>query len=97
MHRENGLISARTNLKWKEHRKFFNYCFSLTTIESFVPIFAECSDDLCEVLEKEMGKEIDFLPVAKKFSFNVLCATSIDMKAKDIFDDFEKIFDSFET
>lgn len=99
MDRETGLISARTNLKWKEHRKFFNYCFSLTSIESFVPLFAQCADDLCETLEKE-GKQIefDFLPLAKKLSFNIVCATALDMKAKDVFADssFENIFDSFE-
>lgn len=100
MDRESGLISARTNLKWKEHRKFFNSCFSLPSIESFVPLFAQCCDDLCEILEKQEPMiEFDFLPSAKKLSFNMVCATALDMKAKDVFADssFENIFDSFET
>lgn len=100
MDRETGLISARTSLKWKEHRKFFNYCFSLPSIESFVPLFAQCGDDLCETLEKvEPMIEFDFLPLAKKLSFNMVCATTLDMKAKDVLTDsnFENIFDSFET
>lgn len=100
MNRENGLISARTNLKWKEHRKFFNFCFSLPSIESFVELFARCGDDLCEMLEMEGERiEIDFLPLAKRLTFNMVCGTALDMKAKDIFEDsnFENIFDSFET
>lgn len=100
MDRESGLISARTNLKWKEHRKFFNSCFSLPCIESFVPLFAQCCDDLCDALIKEEPLvEFDFLPLAKKLSFNMVCATVVDMKAKDMFADssFENIFDSFET
>lgn len=99
MHRENGLIAARTNLKWKEHRKFFNYCFSIPSVESFVPMFSECSDDLCAILEKQrQGIEFDFLPVAKMFSFNTLFTTSTDMKALDVFDQSTllEIYDSFE-
>lgn len=100
MHRENGLIAARTNLKWKEHRKFFNFCFSIPSIESFVPMFSSCSDDLCASLEKQkQGVPFDFLPIIKKFSFNTLFTTSMDMKALDVFDEktLEKIYDSFET
>lgn len=99
MERENGLISARTTLKWKEHRKFFNYCFSLPSIESFIPLFADCVDDLCETLEKDgQTVEFDFLPLAKRLSFNMVCATALDMKAKDVIGDsnFENIFECFE-
>lgn len=100
MERETALTAGRTNLKWKEHRKFFNYCFSLTALESFVKIFAECSDDFCEILKREKeGTEFSFLPIAKKFAFDVLCETSLDMKARDLFDEetYEKIFSGFET
>ncbi|KAG4077266.1 hypothetical protein HA402_009895 [Bradysia odoriphaga] len=100
MDRESGLISARTNLKWKEHRKFFNFCFSLQSIESFVSSFARCGDDLCDTLEKEDECiEFDFLPLVKKLTFNMVCATALDMRAKEAFADsnFENIFDSFET
>ncbi len=100
MERQSGLISARTNLKWKEHRKFFNFCFSLTSIENSVPLFAHCVDDLCETLLAKVGEglEFDFLPLAKKLTFNMVCATALDMKAMDVFADsnFENIFDSFE-
>lgn len=100
MERETALTAGRTSLKWKEHRKFFNYCFSLTALESFVRIFADCSDEFCATLEGEAnGKEFSFLPIAKKFSFDVLCETSMDMKAKELFDEttYEKIFSGFET
>lgn len=100
MDRENGLISARTNLKWKEHRKFFNCCFSVQNIQSFVSSFARCSDDLCDTLEKESDCiEFDFLPLMKKHTFNMVCATVLDMRAKDLFADscIDNIFDSFET
>ncbi len=100
MERETALTAGRTNLKWKEHRKFFNYCFSLTALESFVKIFAEHSDYFCETLKGETkGIEFSFLPIAKKFAFDVLCETSFDMKAKDLFDEstYEEIFSGFET
>lgn len=101
MERETALTAGRTNLKWKEHRKFFNYCFSLPALESFVRIFADRSDDFCETLHstETNSNEFNFLPVAKKFSFDVLCETSLDMKAKDLFDEatYEKIFNGFET
>ncbi|KAJ6643967.1 Cytochrome P450 4c21, partial [Pseudolycoriella hygida] len=99
MDRETGLISARVSLKWKEHRKFFNSCFSLPSIESFVPMFAECCDDCCESLEQiEQRKDFDFLPLAKQLSFSLLCATSLDMKTKDVFEgtNFQEIFEAFE-
>lgn len=100
MERETALTAGRTNLKWKEHRKFFNYCFSLSALESFVKTFAERSDEFCETLNRERkGNEFNFLPIAKKFAFDVLCETSLDMKAKDLFDKsiYEKIFSGFET
>lgn len=94
MERDHGLISASPKRKWKEHRKFFNFSFSLKIIESFLPTFRECSETLCSTLEKEVGKgEFDFLAYAKNVSFDILCATSLGTNTKQ----FQNVLCAYET
>lgn len=83
MERKHGLIAGSTKRKWKDHRKFFNFSFSLTLLNSFVPNFIECSDILCQKLKKET-EEFDFLLHAKKISFDILSATLMETKTKDL-------------
>lgn len=100
MQRPHGLIAASTKEKWKEHRKFFNFCFNLRILESFLPTFVECSEKLCNDMACEAeGKEFDFFAYAKKSSFDILCATMLgtnmsDLKKKPF---YEMIFNAFET
>jgi cytochrome P450 family 4 len=101
MDRDHGLIAASVKRKWKEHRKFFNFSFNLKILESFMPMFIDYSEVLCENLEKEIKteKEFDFSVYAKKASFDILCATSLGTNMKDYRNEksYEKIFDAFET
>lgn len=99
MDRDHGLIAGSLNQKWKEHRKFFNFSFNLKILESFLPTFAEYSGVWCDNLKKEVGRvEFDFFVYAKKFSFDVLCATSLgtDMVAYKLNPLYESIFSAFE-
>ena len=101
MERDAGLISASARKKWKEHRKFFNFSFSLKILESFTQVFIEHSKALCENLDKEAenGKEFDFSVYSKRISFDVLCATSLGTNTNDLKNDkiYEDIFDAYET
>lgn len=100
MERETALTASRATPRWKEHRKFFNNCFISLAIDTFAKAFADCSDDLVVNLKKHSdGMEFDFLPLAKKFSFCIVCETALDMKTKDLFDEATsaKIFNAFET
>ena len=101
MERDAGLISASARRKWKEHRKFFNFSFSLKILESFTQVFIEHSKALCQNLEieAEKGKEFDFSVFSKRISFDVLCATSLGTNTNDLKNDkiYEKIFEAYET
>lgn len=100
MERKDGLIAASTTRNWKDHRKFFNFSFSLTIIESFVPTFVKHINNFCKELETESGdKEFDFFGYSKRLSFDILCATSLgingrELLKKELYDEF---FDAFET
>lgn len=84
---------------WKAHRKFFNNCFNLKIIQSFIPTFIEMSDDMNSGLTKHLNdKEFDFLPFCKKISFDMLCSTSLGMDMK-IFRKtslYEKVFQAYD-
>jgi Cytochrome P450 len=100
MERHDGLISASPRRKWKEHRKFFNFSYSLRILESFLPTFITCSDSLVEKICNETeGKEFDFFAHAKKVSFDILCATSLGTNIEEYRKQpiYEKIFDAYET
>lgn len=99
MDRDTGLISASAKKKWKEHRKFFNFSFTLKILESFTTIFIEHTKNLCEKLEKEAenGKEFDFSVQAKRISFDILCATSLGTDDLKNDETYERIFEAYET
>ena len=98
--RELGLVAASTKRKWKEHRKFFNFSFSLKILESFTQVFIDQSKVLCKHLEKEAesGKEFDISAYAKRSSFDVLCATSLGTDMNTLLTDknYEKVFEAHE-
>jgi cytochrome P450 len=100
MERNYGLISASSKKKWKSHRKFFNFSFSLSILEGFLPIYKECSDTLVEnLLENSAGENINFFEYAKRASFDILCATSLGTNIKEYRKQpiYEKVFEAFET
>lgn len=96
---DSGLVSASTKKKWKEHRKFFNFSFSAKVLESFTNIFIEHSRLFCDKLEEkaENGKEFDFLPYAKRSSFDILCATCLGLDTNELKnDEIQEIFEANE-
>ena len=99
--RNSGLIAGSTKANWKEHRKFFNFSFNIKIIESFFPIFSKYSESLCSELKKEVGKveEFDMFKYASRNSFDILCATTLGSNIKEFRsqEDYEKIFDAYET
>jgi cytochrome P450 len=100
MERNTGLVSASARKKWKAHRKFFNFSFSLSILDSFLPTYIECSNILVEnLLKKSDREEIDFFDYAKKASFDILCATSLGTDIKEYRKQpiYEKVFEAFET
>lgn len=95
-----GLISASCKKMWKPHRKFFNNCFSLKIIQSFIPTFIEMSDHVNSNLRKHLDddKEFDILPFCKKISFDMLCSTSLGLDMKDFRASsiYEKVFQAYD-
>jgi cytochrome P450 len=95
-----GLITASTKNMWKAHRKFFNFSFSLSILEGFLPTFVDLSDSLAENLLKESNKsEFNFFDYAKKTSFDILYATSLGGNIREFRNQpiYEKVFDAFES
>jgi cytochrome P450 len=100
MERDSGLISGSTRNMWKAHRKFFNFSFGLSILESFLPTYIECSETLVETLLKESKNgEFDFFDYAKKVSFDMLLETSLGTNIKEFRNQsiYEKVFDAYET
>ena len=98
--RNSGLIAGSTKANWKEHRKFFNFSFNIKIIQSFFPTFSKYSEALCSELKKEIGKveEFDMFKYASRNSFDILCATTLGSNIKEFRqEDYEKIFDAYET
>ncbi|CAO1370816.1 unnamed protein product [Diamesa serratosioi] len=99
MELESGLISASCKNMWKAHRKFFNNCFSLKIIQSFIPSFIEMSDYMNTKLANHLNdKDFDFLPFCKILSFDILCATSLGMDMKTFRQTplYEKVFQAYD-
>ena len=97
MERDYGLLAARCNT-WKNHRKFFNYCFNTKILQSFVPTFVQHSQIFVKSLSKEIGNEFDLMPLCKKISFDILCSTSLGTEMIDYSKSslYHEIFTSFE-
>ena len=97
MERDFGLITARCDT-WKDHRKFFNYCFNSKILQSFVPTFVKHSRILVKSLSTDNDNEFDLLPFCKKVSFDILCSTSLGTEMTDYSQSslYHKIFTSFE-
>lgn len=69
----NGLVTADLNI-WRVHRKILNNAFNLQALQSFMPIFDECSNKLVQKLEVEVGKEsFNFLEYMTKCTFDSVC------------------------
>lgn len=98
--RGNGLVSASVKNKWKEHRKFFNFSFSLKILESFLPTFSKYSEELCNQLidEQSNGEEFNFFEYTKKTAFDISSATTLgtDIRTSMSSENYEKLFDAFE-
>ncbi|KAJ6635266.1 Cytochrome P450 4c21 [Pseudolycoriella hygida] len=97
--RENALTFRTASAKWKEHRKFFNFSYSLPALESYMNTFADVGDEFCEILyKKKAGSVFNIQEIVKKICFDMLCETSCDMKTKVMFDEstYEDIINAFE-
>ena len=84
---------------WKPHRKFFNNCFNLKIIHSFIPTFIEMSDYMNSTLRNHLDdKDFDFLPFCKKISFDMLCSTSLGLDMKDfrLTSLYEQVFQAYD-
>jgi hypothetical protein len=60
---------------WKIHRKSLNYSFNLKILQTFIPIFIENAQKLCDELSVnvEKKKQFDMLAYTSKSALNMIC------------------------
>lgn len=83
---------------WKDHRKFFVYAFTNKILQTFIPIFEEHSDILCDQIKKELDNgEFDLNSYLKKNSFDVLCSTTFgtDVNNNNMKSSSDKVFEAY--
>ncbi|XP_030752973.1 cytochrome P450 4C1-like isoform X2 [Sitophilus oryzae] len=74
-----GLLAAPVP-KWKKHRKIIVPTFNQKILESFVEVFAEKSLILNEILDENVGKELNILRVLSRCTLDILCDTAMGLK-----------------
>ncbi|XP_065086690.1 cytochrome P450 4g15-like [Ochlerotatus camptorhynchus] len=74
---ENGIFSAKYKL-WKSQRKALNPTFNLRILNSFVPVFVDCSRRMVAELAKcEDGSTVDMFQFTSKCTLEMVCATTL--------------------
>ncbi|CAO1416686.1 unnamed protein product [Diamesa tonsa] len=78
-----GLFTSAVKI-WKTHRKPLNQSFSVTNVQSFVPIFNRNSSVLLDVLNKEaaIGEHFDVYPLMSRASLDMILCTSLGVDFK---------------
>lgn len=83
---------------WKIHRKSLNYSFNLKILQTFIPMFIDNAQKLCDELSVNVDrkKQFDMLAYTSKSALNMICATSFGLDIKnavltdDVFHALEK-------
>lgn len=70
---------------WQKDRKSLECSFMPQKVKNFVPIFAECADQMLESLEKTQDKScIDIFSVTSRCSLVMILSTSFGINAADV-------------
>lgn len=68
-----GLVTADANT-WKVHRKLLNSAFTLKSLQNFIPIFHEGSQEFVRHIGHNLGKgEFNLLEYAVKATLDSIC------------------------
>nr|XP_019562040.2 cytochrome P450 4c21-like [Aedes albopictus] len=74
---ENGIFSAEYKL-WKSQRKALNPAFNMKILNSFIPIFEDCSRRMVAELNKCVhGGTVDMFQFTSKCTLEMVCATTL--------------------
>lgn len=71
-----GLLISKGE-KWFKRRKILTPAFHFKILESFVRVFNEQSDVLCDKLVSYGDSEVDIFPQLKMFTLDVLCESAL--------------------
>ncbi|XP_058065059.1 cytochrome P450 4C1-like, partial [Anopheles bellator] len=77
---EHGLFGGHYH-PWKTQRKALNPSFNLRILNSFIPVFAKCTEQMMQNLESAVGEScsrtLSILPIIGKCTLEMVCETTI--------------------
>ncbi|XP_062557040.1 cytochrome P450 4c21-like [Armigeres subalbatus] len=78
---EHGIFTAEYK-RWKSQRKALNPAFNMKILNSFIPIFADCSARMIDELSKcANGETVDMFKFTSKCTLEMVCATTLGSSA----------------
>lgn len=78
LHNRTGLLTAEPHI-WKEHRRALNPTLGPKMITRFIPIFNEKSKKMCDLMERELGKNVDMHRIMFKASIDSIMQASFGL------------------